>query len=238
MAAFVIVHGSWGGGWEWTGVAERLSARGHRVATPTLTGVGEPTADASPSIRLETHVEDVIGAIRSQPEGGVVLVAHSYGGAVATAAASRIPELLRALVYVDGFIPSNGQSVVDLLDAQWAEAAIFEPARRVGDGWRVPFPFPDDLDDYPPAVAERYRAGWHPLATLTDPAAVDERIAAVERFFVHCVRKEPGEDAFLDAERAARDAGWTVVEIESGHDVQIEDPGGIAATLDELVRYA
>lgn len=238
MATFVIVHGSWGGGWEWTDVAERLSARGHRVATPTLTGVGEPTSDASPSVRLETHVEDVIGAIRSQSAGDVVLVGHSYGGAVATAAASRVPELLRALVYVDGFIPSNGQAVVDLLDAEWAEAAIFEPARRVGDGWRVPFPFPDDLDDYPPAVAERYRSGWHPLATLTDPAAVDERIAAVERFFVHCVRKQPGEDAFLDAERTARDAGWRVVEIESGHDVQIEDPDEIAATLDELVRYA
>jgi pimeloyl-ACP methyl ester carboxylesterase len=236
MATFVIVHGSWGGGWEWDGVAERLSAKGHRVSAPTLTGVGEPTTDASPAVRLETHVEDVLGAIRSGPSDDALLVGHSYGGAVATVAASRVPDLLRALIYVDGFVPSDGQSVVDLLDPEWAEAALFEPARTVGGGWRVPFPFPDDLDDYPGAVAERYAAGWHPLATLTDPAAVHDRIAEVRRYFVHCVRKEPGEDAFLGAERTARDAGWPVLEIHSGHDVQIEDPDGIAALLDEIAR--
>ena len=236
MATFVIVHGSWGGGWEWTGVAERLSSEGHRVLTPTLTGVGEPTPDASPSVRLETHVEDVLGAIRTEDLDDVFLVGHSYGGAVATVVASRVPELLRSLIYVDAFIPSDGQSVVDLLDAEWARSVLLEPARTVGDGWRVPFPFPDDLDDYPPDVADRYRAGWHPLATLTDPASVSERIAAVTRVFVHCVRKESGEDAFLDAERTARDAGWSVLEIETGHDVQIEDPGGIAVILGQLAR--
>ena len=236
MAIFVIVHGSWGGGWEWEGVAERLTGLGHVAATPTLTGVGELTHGASSSVGLETHVADVIGAIGSERVGDVLLVGHSYGGAVATVVASRVPERLRGLIYIDGFIPSDGQSVADLVDPEWAESAFFAPAREVGEGWRVPFPFPDDLDDYPPDVAERYRAGWQPLATLTDPAAVDPAIAAVPRVFVHCIRKEPGTDAFVEATRTATEAGWPVFEIASGHDVQFEDPDGIAALLDRIAR--
>src|SRR5688572_28646943 len=200
MATFVIVHGSWGGGWEWEGVAERLTGMGHEVATPTLTGVGEATHGDSSSVGLETHVEDVIGAIGASD---VLLVGHSYGGAVATVVASRVPGRFRGLIYIDGFIPSDGQSVADLVDPEWAESAFFAPARAVGGGWRVPFPFPEELEDYPPDVAERYRAGWQPLATLTEPASVGPAIATVPRVFVHCIRKEPGTDAFVDATRTA-----------------------------------
>ncbi len=62
MSTFVIVHGGFGGGWEWTPVAQRLRGRGHVVFTPTLTGMGE-RSHLGPDIGLATHVEDVVALL-------------------------------------------------------------------------------------------------------------------------------------------------------------------------------
>ena len=169
MATFVIVHGAWGGGWEWRSVADALAARGHRTFTPTLTGLGERSHLLSRSIGLHTHAEDVAQLIRWERARDVLLVGHSYGGMVTTMAASMIADV-KAMIYVDAFTHEPGQREIDLLDAEWVGSMLLEPARQHGDGWLVPFPLPDDLDAYPPDVAERYRTARQPLATFTDPA--------------------------------------------------------------------
>jgi pimeloyl-ACP methyl ester carboxylesterase len=235
VAAFVIVHGGWGGGWEWREVADTLIARGHRVATPTLTGQGERSHLLTRKIGLETHVEDVTQAIRWERMHDVLLVGHSYGGMVATAAASSMADQIRGLIYVDAFIPENGQSTTDLLDPAWVDAMVVSPATERGGGWLVPFPFEDDLARFPANVAERYRSSVQPLATFTDPAMVDARIRALPSAFIHCTGKAVGEDAFVGFAGIARERGWWFTELDSGHDVQIEHPGLIA---DELHRIA
>ena len=234
MATFVIVHGGWGGGWEWRAVAEALAGSGHRVFTPTLTGLGERSHLLAPSVDLSTHADDVAGLIRWERLEDVFLVGHSYGGMVITVAASRVQERLRGLVFVDGFVPADGQREIDLLDADWAEEMITGAARERGDGWWVPFPFPEELDEYPREVADRYRVGRHPLATLTEPARVDDRVWTLPAAFIHCIDKEPGTDAFLGSVDVARRRGWLELEIASGHDVQIEDPDGIARLLHDV----
>ena len=83
-------------------------------------------------------------------------------------------------------------------------------------------------------MAERYRVGTHPLATLTEPARVDDRVWELPAAFIHCIDKEPGTDAFLDSLDVARRRGWLELEIASGHDVQIEDPDGIARLLHDV----
>jgi pimeloyl-ACP methyl ester carboxylesterase len=234
MATLVIVHGGWGGGWEWRSVADELTGMGHRVFTPTLTGLGERSHLLSRSIGLATHRDDVVNLIVWERLDEVLLVGHSYGGMVITTAASEVRDRIAGLLYVDAFIPRDGQSELELLDPDWAEEMMLGPARDPGDGWRVPFPFPDDLAGYPADVADRYRASWHPLATLTDPAVVADEVWALPAAFVHCVGKEPGTDAFLDSVRFARERGWPEVEIATGHDVQIEAPHEIAGILDGL----
>jgi pimeloyl-ACP methyl ester carboxylesterase len=236
MATFVFVHGGWGGGWEWRTVADALVAKGHRAFTPTLTGLGERSHLLSPSIGLQTHADDVAETIRWERLRDVHLVGHSYGGVVATVAASMVPDLLGGLIYVDAFIPRDGQSEIDLIDPEWAESMMVRPARELGDGWLVPFPFSDDLDEYPLEVADRYRASWHPLATFTDPALVDPKIEELPRAFIHCTRKAPGEDAFVGFAEAAAERGWQVFDIESGHDVQIEEPDAVTQVLDGLSK--
>ena len=235
MATFVIVHGAWGGGWEWRAVANVLTSKGHAVFTPTLTGLGERSHLRSRSIGLATHATDVAELIRWEQLHGVLLVGHSYGGMVITVVASMAPERIRGLVYIDAFIPEPGQSEVDLIDPEWVQSMLIEPARAQGDGWLVPYPFAEDEDlELPPEAAERYRASPHPLATFTDPAAVDAAVLTLPSAFVHCTRKDPGEDAFANSEHRARHRGWRLREIHSAHDVQFEAPEGIASLLHDM----
>src|SRR5436853_1016103 len=111
---FVLVHGAWSGGWCYARVAALLRSRGHTVFTPTLTGQGERAHLFSGAINLSTHIEDVLGLFRFERLSDVVLAGHSYGGMVITGVADRIAEKVKALVYLDAFIPGDGQSLFDI----------------------------------------------------------------------------------------------------------------------------
>ena len=115
MATFVLVHGAWHGSWCWKRVRKALQARGHDVFTPTLTGVGERSHLLSPDVNLDTHITDVVNLIRWEELSGIVLCGHSYGGCVITGVADRLSDRIAALVYLDAFVPEDGQSLYDIL---------------------------------------------------------------------------------------------------------------------------
>ena len=115
MANFVLVHGAWVGGWCWRSNAQALRRAGHEVYTPTLTGLGERSHLLSPSINLDTHVTDILNVFQHEELSDVVLVGHSYGGMVVTGVADVLPDNIKSLVYLDAFVPENGQSLLSLL---------------------------------------------------------------------------------------------------------------------------
>jgi pimeloyl-ACP methyl ester carboxylesterase len=121
MATFVLVHGSWAGGVVWRQLAPRLRKAGHVVYAPTLTGIGERKHLLNREIDLDTHIQDVIGVIDDEDLSDIVLVGHSYGGMVISGVADRVPEKVASLVYLDAFVPENGQSCQSLLppDRRW-----------------------------------------------------------------------------------------------------------------------
>jgi pimeloyl-ACP methyl ester carboxylesterase len=137
MATFVLVHPAWFGGWCWGKVGPLLRAQGHTVYTPTLTGLGERAHLASPTIGLATHVEDVVNALTFDDLSGVTLVGNSSAGAVITAVADRAPERIQQVVYLDAFVPADGQSLWELIppDRRPAMEALVESE---GDGWLLP----------------------------------------------------------------------------------------------------
>src|SRR6266511_3983100 len=112
MTTFVLVPGMWIGAWAWRNVTARLRAAGHEVYPLTLTGVAD-----------RQHV--------GGPQTDVVLVGHSYGGSPVTAAADRIPDRIRHLVYVDSGPLPDGTSQ---LDTEGPDTRTPPPA----DGWRLP----------------------------------------------------------------------------------------------------
>ena len=115
-ATIVIVHGAWVGGWRWRDVADTLEERGHRVHTPTLTGLGERAHLTSPAVNLSMHALDIANVFRYERLENVLLVAHSYGGMPASVAAELIPSgVIRSIMYLDAFFPEDGQSLNDLV---------------------------------------------------------------------------------------------------------------------------
>ena len=77
---FVLVHGAWHGGWCWRRVADILESKGHKVYTPTLTGVADRSHLLSKEVVLDTHITDIVNLIKWEDLKDVCLVAHSYGG--------------------------------------------------------------------------------------------------------------------------------------------------------------
>ena len=149
MATFVIVHGAFGGGWQWREVAALLRARGHDVFTPSLTGFGERVHLATPETGLETHIQDILNVLRYEDLHQVVLACQSYGGMVVTGVADRMPERLAHLVYLNALVPEDGQSAFDLLPPAMRQR-FEEAARTAGEGWRIPVP---PLEDDPRIAA-------------------------------------------------------------------------------------
>jgi len=109
---YVVVHGAWGGGWDWRVVDSMLTRHGHTVVRVSLTGLGEKVHLASPDVGLTTHIMDVVNTILWEDLHDVVLVGHSYGGMVITGVADRIPERIRRLIYLDAMLPDSGESVM------------------------------------------------------------------------------------------------------------------------------
>lgn len=217
MGTFVLVHGAWGGGWSWRPtVGKLLRDAGHEVFTPTLTGLGERTHLANPEVNLDTHIQDIVNVIEFENLRDVVLMGHSYGGMVITGVADRIPERLSALVYVDAFVPQEGQSLADLVGttAEQMEAR----ARAEGDGWRLP-PGPGTPGASPEHVAWTIpRRAAQPVKTFTQPVHLTGGGAELPRTYVYCT--DPPGDAFTRiATRLRADPAWNVVEFPTSHNV-------------------
>ena len=111
---FVLVHGGWVGGWYWRRVTDQLQAKGHRVYAPTLTGLGERSHLMSALITLDTHIADVVNVIKWEDLNNIVLVGHSYAGFVISGVAERALHSIGSIVFVDAFLPENGQRLIDL----------------------------------------------------------------------------------------------------------------------------
>ena len=111
---FVLVHGAFAGGWVWRRVADRLEQGGHKVFVPTLTGLGERSHLLSKDVDLDTHIADVVNLIKWESLENVCLVVWSYGGFVGSGALESISDRVSSIVYLDAFLPANGQKVVDV----------------------------------------------------------------------------------------------------------------------------
>src|SRR6516225_4830262 len=97
---FVLVHGAWHGGWCWRRVADVLERQGHKVFTPTLTGLGERSHLMSRDINLDTHITDIVNVFKWEDLKDVVLVGHSYGGWVTSGAVERVAPRVASIVFV------------------------------------------------------------------------------------------------------------------------------------------
>jgi len=231
---YVLIHGAWHGGWCWSRVADPLRAAGHRVYTPTQTGLGERSHLLSREITLDTFVADVVNLLEWEDLHDVVLVGHSFGGISATGTADRVAKRIRHIVYLDALILNHGQSVFDTM-APGFVASRRRLSHETSGGLSVPVPNPASL-----GVASAADAAWlrakctpHPLSTYESPLLLGNPVGnGLPATYAAVTPEFP---ALADSRRYAQGRGdWRYVEIQAGHDAMVTSPQAVLEILTPL----
>jgi Alpha/beta hydrolase family len=221
---FVLVHGAWHGGWCWRRVADRLRALEHVVYTPTLTGLGERSHLIAPTVGLSTHITDIVNVIAWEEIDSIV-----YGGMVIAGVTEQVFEKIRSIVFLDAFLPHDGDATVDLVPAPFQQSM----RDRLNAGETV----------LPPRSAESFavngadRAWVDRMCGPQPAAAIAEKIAlagAYERIPRKTYIRAVGyPNAAFDAAyaRVRADASWQADEVACGHDVMVDRPDWLAKRL-------
>ena len=231
---FVLVHGAWHGGWCWQRVADRLRRGGHAVFTPTLTGLGERSHLLRAGIDLTTHVTDVVNVIKWEELSDVVLCGHSYGGMVISGVADQMSGAIRSIVFLDAFVPKNGEATQDL-----TSSAVVEIARAAMARGEITMP-PRPAEAFGVNAADR---AWvdrlcvgQPIGTFTQKLALTgarDRIAG-KSYIRAASYANPGFDRALAAARS--DPSWRTYEVSCGHDVMVDAPDRLTEILLEAAQ--
>lgn len=224
MATFVLVHGAWHGSWCWKRVRALLQRQGHEVFTPTLTGIGERSHLLSPSVNLETHIQDVQNLLRWEELHDVVLCGHSYGGMVVSGAVDREAERIRSLVFLDAFVPESGQCLAD-----------FAPiaADQLVDGWKCP---PITAETFGVNLTDRAwvdsQCTLQSVACFTQPVVLAHGLAQITRIaYIYASGWAGDESPFFAFYEKARSRSWATTRIDCGHDVMIDRPEELTRLL-------
>ena len=236
MTTYVLIPGFWLGGWAWRPVTEALRARGHEVHALSLTGMGERAHLARPDTDLEVHVTDVLNLVRYEDLREVVLVGHSYAGAVViTAAADRMPDRVSRLVFVDTGPLPHGVSQSEYEEPQ-TRAATTHKVTTQGDGWRLPPPdWRELLPDLPDDVLETltHRAVPQPCKTATTPVSLTGAWEKLPRLGVMCTFTVEQARAMSAAPMFQHMAGdqWRYEELPTSHWPMFTRPTDLAEIL-------
>ncbi|GHF21990.1 esterase [Amycolatopsis deserti] len=210
---YVLVPGAWHGGWCWDRVAAPLRARGHRVLTPDL------AMDATAG--LHTHAAEVAALLKDLHD--VILVGHSYAGFVVREAADQVPDRVARIVLVDAWFGGDGDSL-DSLAPEWFTRWV--------DSMTA-----DGLIGVPPAsatgVTDPGDAEWlaanlvpHPRRSFADPTSLTGAVEAIPCHAVVCLDNDR-----MPLARLAREAGWPVTELRTGHECMVTAPEDLTAVL-------
>jgi pimeloyl-ACP methyl ester carboxylesterase len=229
----VLVHGAWADGSSWNGVTARLVHDGYTVRVPPNPLRSLPDDSAT--------IADFLSTL----SGPIVLVGHSYGGAVITNAATGNPNV-KALVYVDAFAPDENETVLPLAGP---DSALAVDPTTVFDFVPYPGAPPGDVDLYlkrsvffrsfangvPRATAELLYAGQRPFALSAgnEPAGVPAW-KTIPSWYVLGTQDNiipPAQQRFMATRATAR-----ITEVKAGHLSMISRPGAVTDVILTAVR--
>lgn len=229
---FVLVHGAWHGGWCWRRVSDRLERQGHKVFTPTLTGLGERSHLLRAGVNVSTHIADVVNVLKWERLSDVVLCGHSYGGLVVSGVAEQAADKIGSIVFLDAFLPDDGDSMMTL-----TSQAVVDQLKAASDRGELGVP-PRSAAAF--LVNEKDRA-WvdalcvpQPVGCFTEAMKITgarDRIG--KKSYIRAgAYPNPGFDKALA--RAKADKSWRVYEVPCGHDVMVDMPDRLAEILVEV----
>lgn len=232
--SFVLIHGSWHGGWCWRRVADLLRKAGHEVWTPTLAGCAELYRATSGAIDLETHVSQIRDILFFEDIHDGIIVGHSYAGLILQALAASPMERVSRLVFLDGYLVPIGKSAWDVWPDEQRRSA--EAAVERGYQFRDPIA-PQKLGIDDPVAAEwlKQRMRPHPLKTYrSSMQPVHPANAELANDYIHFANG-PTASLFSALAASAKSLGWRTYSFELPHDAMLTAPLEVAELLLSVV---
>ena len=227
MATFVLVHGSYQGGWIWQRVADRLRAGGHQVYAPSLDGCGERKGTVRPGITTESQADEVAQLLFYEDLKDVVLVGTSSGGMVVCRVAELMRERVGRIALVDALALLPGEKIGDIVTRS-AATEVTELTRG---------PSPEDaatrlFADLDPATRAwalaRYTA--HPIGIYTEGVKLDSFWSQPWKASVIWCRRAPNPGEAHQRRAAERlKASWA--ELDTGHYPMLSMPEELTKLL-------
>ena len=229
---FVLVHGAWHGGWCWRRVSDLLEKQGHKVFTPTLTGLGERSHLLRAGVNVSTHVTDVVNVLKWERLSDVVLCGHSYGGLVVSGVAEQMSDKIGSIVFLDAFVPENGDSMAELTSQ--AVRDNLKAATERGDISVPARPAAAFLVNEKDQAWVDSLCGPQPIGTMTEKMTLTgarERIGK-KAYIRAAAYPNPGFDKAYA--RVKADRSWRTYEVPCGHDVMVDMPERLTEILLEV----
>lgn len=235
MTTYVLLHGSWHGGWCWKPVMRRMEALGHEVHAPTLPGCAERAHMPPDGVTLAVQASEVMDYLYFWDLHDVVLVGHSSSGMILQAIADRASDRIACLVYLDGYLLPPGASAYE----QWSV-----PQRAEADAaLRSDHPFRPALPTAVLGIDEPALARWvearlrpHPLSAFLDPVPsrpIENGLA--KSAYIHCTQGAAAP-IFAPMMHQAAAFGWTTRTLDATHEVMLTAPDLLVQCLVELAR--
>ncbi|MEM8733109.1 MAG: alpha/beta fold hydrolase, partial [Planctomycetota bacterium] len=220
----VIVHGAWGGTHHWKAVSKSLTEQGYEVHRVALTGLGPRSHLLSPEINLSTHVQDVVNYLDFEGLDDVVLVGHSYGGAVISGAIDRASDHISTAVFLDAHMLDDGESCIT---HQPEQGERFQKlAEESGEGWYLPVTWKNSVRDTP-----------HPLACVTEEIKIQNEISSkiAIHYWLFAEGRPPEEDSFHHYLERAQSRGYSTRVFDWDHNPHRSRPEDLVSALVESV---
>jgi pimeloyl-ACP methyl ester carboxylesterase len=160
-----------------------------------------------------------------------VLIGHSYGGMVATGVADRARERVVQLIYLDAFVPDDGQALIDFLPQQRRQRLL--DSVNAGDGWRVaPNPIPADTSEQDSAWIAKFRMPQS-VKCFQQPIHLQAQVT-LPRIYIQCMRYADQGPFGQFAAKARRD-GWPLYELDASHSPNVTAPDALAELLQKIL---
>lgn len=237
---YVLIHGAWHTGHELEAVAGHIRNAGHHVHCPTVKG--NHKGDDRAKVGLEDAIASIAHYLETHKLTDVRLVGHSYGGMVISGVADRTVQRIRRLVYVNAFVPNDGDCLNDMVPPHYV--GMFDAIAGANNNavmlpfevWREVFINDGDLELAKSAFA---KLNAHPYRTFTDASAITEPMAAmaVGKSYVNCVLDVALPASLPWHPRLSERLGlFRYIESAGSHEAWFTQPAALARAIEEAGR--
>lgn len=240
MSTFILIHGSWHGGWCWDDFKPMLEAQGHTVITPTLPGMDYNLETPPRNVGLTEHIEFIKNLIEENDLNELILVGHSYGGMIITGVSLLIPNRIKKIIYLDAFLPNPGESLFDISAPERVEmmkkSLVDENNKTLEEGGQDPYLLPVrdpsffGIKDVELSERIKNKLVRTSVKTFTDKIGSGLISDKIQKYYVRCM-EFPVSERF---EAKAREMGYMCYQLETGHDVMLINPELLLETVNKI----